>query len=170
MPGKRPGAGMVSGFSRRPKDAPFSLKPRQPFAYDTIRDSGGAFIASRNETPSIPERRMQMAVKVLIKRKVPREKEKDLLKLITQLRVLASKETGYISGETMRNVKKSLEYLVISTWQNLESWKSWLANRERQKIQKEIDKLLGKKTTYEVYHYPEKRPVTLTGYRRWEGG
>jgi heme-degrading monooxygenase HmoA len=113
---------------------------------------------------------MKMAVRVLIKRKVPREKEKELLKLITQLRVLASKETGYISGETMRNVKKSLEYLVISTWQNLESWKSWLANRERQKIQKDIDKLLGKKTTYEVYHYPEKRPVTLAGYRRWEGG
>lgn len=155
---------------RRPEDTPFSLKPRRPFAYDVDRDSVGAFMASRNETPSIRERRIPMAVKVLIKRKVLREKEKDLLKLITQLRVLASKENGYISGETMRNVKKSPEYLVISTWQNLESWKSWLASRERQKIQKEIDKLLGKKTTYEVYHYPEKRPVTLTGYRRWEGG
>jgi len=111
-----------------------------------------------------------MAVKVLIKRKVPREKEKELLGLITQLRVLASKESGYISGETMRNAKNPLEYLVISSWQDLKGWKAWLANKERKKIQKEIDSLLGAKTTYDVYHYPGKRPVTLTGYRRWEGG
>jgi len=113
---------------------------------------------------------MKMAVKVLIKRRVPREKEKELLSFITQLRVLAPKEAGYISGETMRNVKNPLEYLVISTWQDLKGWKAWLANKERKKIQKEIDRLLGAKTTYDVYHYPEKRPVTLTGYRRWEGG
>jgi quinol monooxygenase YgiN len=128
------------------------------------------YLRSPEKNKPIPERSMKMAVKVLIKRKVPKEKEKELLSLITQLRVLASKENVYISGETMRNAKNPLEYLVISTWQDLKGWKAWLANKERKKIQKEIDSLLGAKTTYDIYYYPDKRRVTLTGYRRWEGG
>ena len=42
-----------------------------------------------------------MLVKVLIKRKVTQEKEAALLDLITQLRTLASRQPGYISGETL---------------------------------------------------------------------
>jgi len=64
------------------------------------------YLRSPEKNKPVPERSMKMAVKVLIKRKVPKEKEKELLSLITQLRVLASKENVYISGETMRNAKK----------------------------------------------------------------
>ena len=38
-----------------------------------------------------------MAVKVLIRRKVEKEKEEELFQLITQLRSLATKQPGYIS-------------------------------------------------------------------------
>ncbi len=58
-----------------------------------------------------------MLVKVLIKRKVTQEKEAALLDLITQLRTLASRQPGYISGETLRSADNPEEYLVISTWQ-----------------------------------------------------
>jgi antibiotic biosynthesis monooxygenase (ABM) superfamily enzyme len=43
-----------------------------------------------------------MAVRILLKRWVPAEKEKDLVGLITELRSMASRQPGYISGETMR--------------------------------------------------------------------
>ena len=98
-----------------------------------------------------------MAVRILLKRWVPADKEKDLVGLITELRSMASRQPGYISGETMRNVKNPDEYLVISTWDSLEDWEKWIASPPRKALQDKIDKLLGKPTTYDMYHYPEKR-------------
>jgi len=65
-----------------------------------------------------------MAVKILIKRKVPREKGMALLNLISELRVRAVAQPGYISGETMRSIDRPDEYLVISTWQGIDDWKA----------------------------------------------
>jgi heme oxygenase (mycobilin-producing) len=98
-----------------------------------------------------------MAIRVMIKRWVTAEKEKDLVSLITELRSMVSKQPGYISGETMRHVSNPDEYLVISTWDNLQDWEKWVSSPPRKALQDKIDKLLGKKTTYDIYHYPEKR-------------
>ena len=111
-----------------------------------------------------------MAVKVLIKRKVPQGKEVDVVKLITRLRTMATKQPGYISGETMRNVQDKDTYLVISIWQSAEDWEDWRANEERETIQADIDALLGETTRYEVYQYPEKVTARLSTFKGWEGG
>ncbi|MBE9547323.1 MAG: antibiotic biosynthesis monooxygenase [Proteobacteria bacterium] len=111
-----------------------------------------------------------MAVKIMIKRKVASDKEADLLPLIIQLRTLATIQPGYISGETLRNVNNPEDYLVISTWQSVDDWENWKSGKERSEIQSKIDSLLGEKTEYEIYHYPEKSSVSLRGYRQWEGG
>jgi heme-degrading monooxygenase HmoA len=112
---------------------------------------------------------VDMLVKVLIRRKVTQEKEAALLDLITQLRTLASKQPGYISGETLRSADNPEEYLVISTWQAMDDWKKWLASKERSPLQDKIDKILGKKTEYEVFQYPEKS-VSLRSFKGYEGG
>lgn len=110
-----------------------------------------------------------MLVKVLIKRKVKQEKEAALLDLITQLRTLASKQPGYISGETLRSADNPEEYLVISTWQAMDDWKKWFKSKQRASLQDKIDEILGKKTAYEVYQYPEKS-VSLRRFKGYEGG
>lgn len=94
-----------------------------------------------------------MAVKIIIRRVVPKGREAELLPLLIQMRGLATAQPGYISGETLRNVENPEEYLVISTWQSAENWKAWLKNKQRAEIQGMIDKLLGKKTEYSVYLY-----------------
>jgi heme-degrading monooxygenase HmoA len=43
--------------------------------------------------------------------------------------------------------------MVISTWQSSEDWKKWLQSEERNKVQKEIDDLLGGETKYDIFHY-----------------
>ena len=60
-----------------------------------------------------------MAVKIVIRRKVPGKKEKELLPLLIQLRALATAQPGYISGETLRNMDNPEEYLVISRWKSV---------------------------------------------------
>ncbi len=94
-----------------------------------------------------------MAVKILIKRNVPQDKAKEMIRLFRQMRSLATEQPGYISGETLKSLDKPDLFLVISTWQSSEDWEKWLINEGRQKIQKEIDALLGGKTQYEMYHY-----------------
>ena len=111
-----------------------------------------------------------MAVKVLIRRKVSKEHEEDLFQLITQLRSLATRQPGYISGETMRNIEDEDEYLVISTWESLDDWNAWKMSDERAEIQGNVDKLLKGESRYEVYYHPVKGSARLSGFRGWEGG
>ena len=94
-----------------------------------------------------------MAVKILIRRRVPESIAKNLIPLFRELRALATNQDGYISGETLRSLDDPEEFLVISTWNSSEDWKNWVKSKERDEIQIKIDSLLGGKTDYKIYHY-----------------
>lgn len=94
-----------------------------------------------------------MAVKALIKRVVPETKAREMIPLFRQMRSLAMNQEGYISGETLRNLNNPEEFLVISNWQSSDAWVKWLKSVDRQRIQEQIDALLGGATQYEVFHY-----------------
>ena len=94
-----------------------------------------------------------MAVKILIRRTVPKGKVQALLPLLLEMRSKATTQPGYISGETLLNVDRPEDYVVISTWKSVEEWKTWEKGEGRRAIQKKIDALLGEKTTYGVYFY-----------------
>ena len=94
-----------------------------------------------------------MAVKILIRRNVSEDKAREMIPLFRKMRSMANQQPGYITGETMRNLEKPDEFLVISTWETSEDWKRWVQSEERQQIQEQIDTLLGGKTEYEIFHY-----------------
>ena len=94
-----------------------------------------------------------MNVKIIIRRTVAEEKVKDLIPLLEKLRALAKGQPDYISGETLKSLDKPDEFLVISSWNSPIAWEKWLTNKDRQKIQKKIDELLGGKTEYEMFYY-----------------
>jgi heme-degrading monooxygenase HmoA len=96
---------------------------------------------------------VKMIVKIIIRRTVGEEKVKELIPLLEEIRTLAKERPDYISGETLKSLDKPDEFLVISTWNSPVSWEKWLANKERQEIQKRIDSLLGGKTEYEMFYY-----------------
>ena len=94
-----------------------------------------------------------MAVKIIIRRRVSKDKEAQLLPLLLELRSKATSQPGYISGETLRNVDDPEDFVVISTWQSAENWKAWDAGKGKAEIQDKIDALLGEKTIYGIYYY-----------------
>jgi heme-degrading monooxygenase HmoA len=94
-----------------------------------------------------------MSIKALIKRKVPRDKARNMLHLFMEMRTLATAQPGYISGETMKSIDDPDVYLIISTWESADDWEKWLLSKERQAIQSKMDALLGGKTTYEIFQY-----------------
>jgi heme-degrading monooxygenase HmoA len=93
-----------------------------------------------------------MAVKIIILRKVKLEKEKELSPMLLKLRSLAMAQPGYISGETLMNADDPEQYLVISTWKNIDYWNQWVETDKRLDIQGQIDEVLGEKTYYQVYY------------------
>jgi heme-degrading monooxygenase HmoA len=94
-----------------------------------------------------------MAVKIIIRRKVPKNKEAQLLPLLLELRSKATTQPGYISGETLRNVNEPEDYVVISTWKSVEDWKKWEGNKGRRETLSKIEALLGEKAAYGIYLY-----------------
>ena len=94
-----------------------------------------------------------MTVKIVIKRKVPKDKEKELLPLIKQLRIATTQQAGYISGETLERIDKPGETVVVSTWESAEDWNRWITSPERSVLQTKIDNLLGQETQYEIYSH-----------------
>ena len=94
-----------------------------------------------------------MAVKILIKRTIPENRVKDLMPFFKQLRALATSQSGYISGETLKRIDRPGQYLVISTWETMDAWRKWVNSNQRKEIQGLIDSILGQQTEYEIYDY-----------------
>jgi heme-degrading monooxygenase HmoA len=92
-----------------------------------------------------------MHIQVIIKRKWQTENPEALFPLLTELRSLAKKQPGYISGETLRSLDDPEDYLVVSKWETADDWKKWLHSKERRNIQGEVDSLIGEKTFYEIF-------------------
>jgi heme oxygenase (mycobilin-producing) len=94
-----------------------------------------------------------MAVKILIKRRLPKDKAKYIVAIFRQIRMIALEQEGYISSETLRNIDNPHEFLVISTWRSLEDWRKWLNSSQRNELHSKVDMLLDGGTTYEAYEY-----------------
>ncbi len=94
-----------------------------------------------------------MSVKVMIKRKVPDDKKADILPLIIKPRRMATSQPGYICGETLVNADDKREYVVISTWNDLDSWRDWRLSTQRKVIDEKLEALLDDPTEYNAYFY-----------------
>jgi len=93
-----------------------------------------------------------MSIEVMIKRKIKQGPQaRKLVPLILQIRALAMYQPGYISGKTLYNVENPEQCLVVSEWQSLEDWFSWMKSEKRAEIQSKIDKLTGEQTEYSIY-------------------
>jgi len=93
-----------------------------------------------------------VSIEVMIKRKVKQGPQaRKLVPLILQLRVLATYQPGYVSGRTLYNLENPENCLVVSEWQSLDQWYSWMKSEKRAEIQNKIDELTGEQTEYSIY-------------------
>ena len=93
-----------------------------------------------------------MAIGIVIKRVAqPGADAKVLLPHITELRALALRQPGYISGETFFNIDRPEECLVIGRWTSLEYWLQWKRGVRRIELNENIEKLCGCRTEYSIY-------------------
>ena len=98
-----------------------------------------------------------MAIKVFIKRKCPKDKERELFDFIKEIRHQVPQQSGYISGEYLKSIGEINEIATISSWFLLEDWYAWFESDERKEIQSKIDSIPGVTTEYSIYRYIKTR-------------
>jgi heme oxygenase (mycobilin-producing) len=79
---------------------------------------------------------------VLIHYTKDRESSKELVKVIKKVRAVASKQPGFITGETLVNAENPCHIIVISTWRSAEDWKNWDESSARAATKPDIQRLL----------------------------
>ena len=93
-----------------------------------------------------------MAIGILIKRVTKHGVDaKVLLPLVVELRSLAVRQSGYISGETFFNLDRPEECVVIGRWTSLEHWQQFKKNSLRSELIDKIEKHLDRKPEYNFY-------------------
>jgi heme oxygenase (mycobilin-producing) len=90
---------------------------------------------------------------VLIHQTKDRENSKELIKVIKKVRAVASKQPGFISGETLVNTENPCLIIVISTWRSAEDWKAWDESPAREATKPDIQRLLVE--PFNTYIHPE---------------
>ena len=110
-----------------------------------------------------------MIVKVLIKRHVKENCEREIFQLLKQMRANATDQEGYISGETLVSTEDPQEFIVISTWQSLEDWIAWRDSKKRKEIDSKIESYQLEPTTYESYVFRKYRISVQKGFPKAEG-
>lgn len=70
-------------------------------------------------------------IKVLVERRVRREKYSKLITDLTDLRAACLHQPGYVTGETLVKGNDPVDVLVISTWISEAHWKAWATSEAR---------------------------------------
>jgi len=105
-----------------------------------------------------------MIAKVIIKRKIMPDKEKEFFSLIRQLRFNAMEQDGYISGETLICAEQTNKVLVISKWASLDHWDTWKAHGKRKEIDDLLSELQEGPTIYEPYVFSKFKAAAELGF------
>ena len=93
-----------------------------------------------------------MAIGIIIRRETRQGVDaKVLLPQILELRALAVRQPGYISGETFFNLDRLEECVVIGRWTSLEHWQRWRRDARRIELNDNIEKHLGSQAECNVY-------------------
>lgn len=83
-----------------------------------------------------------MTVKILVERKFKKDLSLEEVKTINDLRIVAMQRKGYVSGETLIDLKDHRRIVVISVWSNRDGWEEWKNSDERSKLEAKFHKNL----------------------------
>lgn len=98
-------------------------------------------------------------VKVILEHRTKNvECTRKLVEKAKQIRTAASKQPGFIFGETMVDTDDPCHVIVNSTWKQEEDWKAFDSSNTRNALRLEIEKYLAEQYT----------PVTLSIPILWQ--
>jgi heme-degrading monooxygenase HmoA len=110
------------------------------------------------------ERRGAMIVKVIIKRTIVEGKENEFFKGLKKMRLQATRQEGYISGETLISAEDKNRVMVISTWETLEDWNNWINSEKRLEVDQDFSQYQANPAVYEPYVLSKYKAAVKLGF------
>ncbi|MBM4447349.1 MAG: antibiotic biosynthesis monooxygenase [Chloroflexi bacterium] len=95
-------------------------------------------------------------IRVIIERHCRLDKVAEMEALFIDFRTAATRQPGYISGETLHSIDDPTLWLVISTWVDTDAWKTWQISAERQEAQRKLEPLLISPEKVSVFSFARK--------------
>ncbi len=92
-----------------------------------------------------------MAINIIISRRVLKEQEAELAPILKQLFELASKQKGYLFGETLYSRDDPEEQLVISVWKTMKDWENYQQLDDSQNLHRTVDLILGSESPHRIF-------------------
>jgi len=81
-------------------------------------------------------------IKVVIERVVAEGLEVPYEKAVGELLTVMTRARGYISGESLVDVKRPNHYVVIARWSDRASWDQWFYSEDRKQVLEAISPFL----------------------------
>jgi heme-degrading monooxygenase HmoA len=81
-------------------------------------------------------------IRVVIERWLVEAGDAAIEKIMRDLRREAIHSSGYVTGETLRDVADPHHFVILSTWRSRKEWETWAASEKRQEIEDQIRLLL----------------------------
>ncbi len=82
-------------------------------------------------------------IRVIIERKISNGSIDDYLELSRRARKRANSIEGFIAGELLQEKDNPNLAIIISSWEDIESWDKWAKAKERLEIMQEMRPLLS---------------------------
>ena len=94
--------------------------------------------------------RFAMQAKIVIERHVIPGREAQALDILVEMRAMATRQTGYISGETLVDVGDNSTMIVVSTWRSIQDWKQWEGHSDRMRFEDMLSPMMVSPPTVHI--------------------
>ena len=92
-----------------------------------------------------------MAIKVMMRRVPNPGTWIDMNVVLRELRMLAIRQPGYISGETLLSASDQGTTMVISIWDSVNHWREYEDSPERKALLQELEPILAEPANTEIW-------------------
>lgn len=92
-----------------------------------------------------------MNVRVISRRLFRLSKREKLIPLFKELQKTTEGAEGFVSRATYSKLNDPGEFIVISEWESVDAWSTWMDRKDVREIQWQIDSLIGERTFFDVY-------------------
>ena len=101
-----------------------------------------------------------MAITLLtVERRVVPGDQGKIKELLRELRSHATRQPGFISGQTVIDAFNPTTFMTVSSWSSIAAWESWEKAPERAEITDRINELLQEQPRVRLWLHDEEAPA-----------
>ena len=99
-----------------------------------------------------------MQITLMVERKVVPGAQGEITQLLKELRSNATRQPGFVSGQTVLDARNPTIFMTISIWSSMAAWEGWEKNPERTEIIERINEVVQEEPQVRMWLHDEDAP------------